>query len=218
MMKSYLMFAMVLISWSRLRQGLFHLNRTTQLNCQIKVKSVFRCLKCADAPCQKSCPTNLDIKSFITSISNKVLWNIYTHPFTQALLNDSSMMWKMSEKMIKNKQRKKSTDNYTLQSYHIIHVCVYPCVCVYQNYYGAARVILSDNPLGLTCGMVCPTSELCVGGCNLYASEEGPINIGGLQQFAIEVQHLCYVQLSKKCITTYIQTFLEFSFIHNLSS
>lgn len=35
--------------------------------------------------------------------------------------------------------------------------------------------------------MVCPTSELCVGGCNLYASEEGPINIGGLQQFATEV-------------------------------
>lgn len=31
-----------------------------------------RCLKCADAPCQKSCPTNLDIKSFITSIANKV--------------------------------------------------------------------------------------------------------------------------------------------------
>ncbi|RMC08460.1 hypothetical protein DUI87_14704 [Hirundo rustica rustica] len=84
------------------------------------------CLKCADAPCQKSCPTNLDIKSFITSIANK-------------------------------------------------------------NYYGAAKMILSDNPLGLTCGMVCPTSDLCVGGCNLYASEEGPINIGGLQQFATEV-------------------------------
>ncbi|XP_009702605.1 PREDICTED: dihydropyrimidine dehydrogenase [NADP(+)]-like, partial [Cariama cristata] len=84
------------------------------------------CLKCADAPCQKSCPTNLDIKSFITSIANK-------------------------------------------------------------NYYGAAKIILSDNPLGLTCGMVCPTSDLCVGGCNLYATEEGPINIGGLQQFATEV-------------------------------
>lgn len=65
---------------------------------------------------------------------------------------------------------------------------MYLCVCVLQNYYGAARAILSDNPLGLTCGMVCPTSELCVGGCNLYASEEGPINIGGLQQFATEVQ------------------------------
>ncbi|RXM29169.1 Dihydropyrimidine dehydrogenase [NADP(+)] [Acipenser ruthenus] len=55
-----------------------------------------------------------------------------------------------------------------------------------KNYYGAARIILSDNPLGLTCGMVYPTSDLCVGGCNLYASEEGPINIGGLQQFATE--------------------------------
>ncbi|XP_015595440.1 dihydropyrimidine dehydrogenase [NADP(+)] [Cephus cinctus] len=85
-----------------------------------------RCLKCADAPCQKSCPTQLDIKSFITSISNK-------------------------------------------------------------NYYGAAKAILSDNPLGLTCGMVCPTSDLCVGGCNLAAVEEGPINIGGLQQFATNI-------------------------------
>lgn len=35
--------------------------------------------------------------------------------------------------------------------------------------------------------MVCPTSDLCVGGCNLAAVEEGPINIGGLQQFATEV-------------------------------
>lgn len=60
---------------------------------------------------------------------------------------------------------------------------------IFQNYYGAAKAILSDNPLGLTCGMVCPTSDLCVGGCNLYATEEGPINIGGLQQFATEVKH-----------------------------
>lgn len=56
-----------------------------------------------------------------------------------------------------------------------------------KNYYGAAKTILSDNPLGLTCGMVCPTSDLCVGGCNLAATEEGPINIGGLQQFAVEI-------------------------------
>lgn len=35
--------------------------------------------------------------------------------------------------------------------------------------------------------MICPTSDLCVGGCNLAASEEGPINIGGLQQFATEM-------------------------------
>ncbi|TNN60412.1 Dihydropyrimidine dehydrogenase [NADP(+)] [Liparis tanakae] len=36
------------------------------------LREALRCLKCADAPCQKSCPTNMDIKSFITSISNKV--------------------------------------------------------------------------------------------------------------------------------------------------
>ena len=61
-------------------------------------------------------------------------------------------------------------------------------VLFWQNYYGAAKMIFSDNPLGLTCGMVCPTSDLCVGGCNLYATEEGPVNIGGLQQFATEVR------------------------------
>ncbi|XP_022208508.2 dihydropyrimidine dehydrogenase [NADP(+)] isoform X1 [Drosophila obscura] len=98
----------------------------TTLSERAALEEAARCLKCADAPCQKSCPTQLDIKSFITSIANK-------------------------------------------------------------NYYGAAKAIFSDNPLGLTCGMVCPTSDLCVGGCNLQASEAGPINIGGLQQFATEM-------------------------------
>jgi len=56
-----------------------------------------------------------------------------------------------------------------------------------QNYYGAAKTILSDNPVGLSCGMVCPTSELCAGSCNLAGSDGGPINIGGLQQFCLEV-------------------------------
>jgi len=98
----------------------------TTLSERAALKESARCLKCVDAPCQKSCPTQLDVKTFIGNISNK-------------------------------------------------------------NYYGAAKAILSDNPLGLTCGMVCPTSDLCVGGCNLDASEEGPINIGGLQHFAVEM-------------------------------
>ncbi|VDK24858.1 unnamed protein product [Taenia asiatica] len=90
------------------------------------LREAARCLKCADAPCQHSCPTQLDVKAFVESIGKK-------------------------------------------------------------NYYGAAKAILSDNPNGLTCGMVCPTSDLCVGACNLTATEEGPINIGGLQQFAVEM-------------------------------
>lgn len=98
----------------------------TTLSERAALKEAARCLKCADAPCQKSCPTQLDVKAFIGSIATK-------------------------------------------------------------NYYGAAKAILSDNPLGLTCGMVCPTSDLCVGGCNLEASEEGAINIGGLQHFAVEI-------------------------------
>jgi dihydropyrimidine dehydrogenase (NADP+) len=56
-----------------------------------------------------------------------------------------------------------------------------------KNYYGAAKTILSDNPLGFTCGMICPTSELCSSCCNLSTTEEGPINIQGLQAFAVDV-------------------------------
>ena len=29
--------------------------------------------------------------------------------------------------------------------------------------------------------------DLCVGGCNLAAAEEGAINIGGLQHFAVDM-------------------------------
>lgn len=45
--------------------------------------------------------------------------------------------------------------------------------------------------MGLSCGMVCPTGELCAGSCNLEATEEGAINIGGLQQFCLEVGTGC---------------------------
>ena len=71
----------------------------TTMSEQAALREAARCLKCADAPCQLSCPTQIDIKSFISAIANK-------------------------------------------------------------NYYGAAKQILSDNPVGLSCGMVCPTSDL----------------------------------------------------------
>lgn len=44
------------------------------------------------------------------------------------------------------------------------------------------------RPRGVpSAGMVCPTSSLCVGGCNLAGTEFGAINIGGLQHFAVEM-------------------------------
>jgi hypothetical protein len=45
----------------------------TTLSERAAVREAARCLKCADAPCQKSCPTQLDVKSFIGSISTKVI-------------------------------------------------------------------------------------------------------------------------------------------------
>lgn len=97
----------------------------TTLTLRGALHEAMRCLKCADAPCQKGCPTSVDIKMFIQCIAT-------------------------------------------------------------QNYYGAAKVIFSDNPLGYSCGMVCPTEDLCAGGCNLAATEQGAINIGGLQAFATD--------------------------------
>ncbi len=46
--------------------------KETTLSERGALKEAARCLKCADAPCQKSCPTQLDVKAFITSIANKV--------------------------------------------------------------------------------------------------------------------------------------------------
>ncbi|KAH3758833.1 dihydropyrimidine dehydrogenase [Pelomyxa schiedti] len=85
-----------------------------------------RCLKCADAPCSKGCPTGVDIKGFMHSISK-------------------------------------------------------------EDYYHAARIILSDNPLGLTCGLLCPAEHTCRGCCNLRDRLGGSIEISRLQQFACDV-------------------------------
>lgn len=103
----------------------------------------------------------------------------------------------------------------------VIMLCYWMIFFKLQNYYGAAKAIFSDNPLGLTCGMVCPTSDLCVGGCNLYASEEGPINIGGLQQFATEVTKMFSIlilssRLHFSCIfCLYFQFICDRSQYHN---
>jgi dihydropyrimidine dehydrogenase (NAD+) subunit PreT len=55
-----------------------------------------------------------------------------------------------------------------------------------NNPRGSARVILSANILGESCGRVCPTESLCEGACVMVEKGETPIEIGRLQRFAVD--------------------------------
>ncbi|HXE75408.1 MAG TPA: NAD(P)-dependent oxidoreductase [Candidatus Xenobia bacterium] len=54
------------------------------------------------------------------------------------------------------------------------------------NLKGSARVILSANILGQSCGRVCPTEVLCEGACVLNREGEKPVEIGRLQRYAVD--------------------------------
>jgi len=54
------------------------------------------------------------------------------------------------------------------------------------NLLGSARVILSANILGESCGRVCPTEVLCEGACVMHEKGEEPIDIGRLQRYAVD--------------------------------
>lgn len=54
------------------------------------------------------------------------------------------------------------------------------------NLKGSARVILSANILGESCGRVCPTEVLCEGACVLNERDERPVSIGALQRHAVD--------------------------------
>ncbi|MGD1211525.1 MAG: NAD(P)-dependent oxidoreductase [Candidatus Acidiferrales bacterium] len=54
------------------------------------------------------------------------------------------------------------------------------------NLLGSARVILSANILGHSCGRVCPTEVLCEGACVMHENGEAPIEIGRLQRYAVD--------------------------------
>lgn len=55
----------------------------------------------------------------------------------------------------------------------------------FENFKGAARTIRNNNPLGSICAEICPHERLCEQNCSICALED-PINIGGLQRFAVE--------------------------------
>ncbi len=54
------------------------------------------------------------------------------------------------------------------------------------NLTGSARVILSANILGESCGRVCPTEVLCEGACVMHEKGEMPIEIGRLQRYSVD--------------------------------
>jgi dihydropyrimidine dehydrogenase (NAD+) subunit PreT len=54
------------------------------------------------------------------------------------------------------------------------------------NAHGAAKEILSANILGGSCARVCPTETLCEEACVRNTCEEDPVNISGLQRYAVD--------------------------------
>jgi dihydropyrimidine dehydrogenase (NAD+) subunit PreT len=56
------------------------------------------------------------------------------------------------------------------------------------NLKGAARDILSANPLGGMCARVCPTEILCEGACVRNHQDGEPVSIGALQRHATDFQ------------------------------
>ncbi|AOK32388.1 MULTISPECIES: NAD(P)-dependent oxidoreductase [Burkholderia] len=57
-----------------------------------------------------------------------------------------------------------------------------------DNLRGAARDILSANPLGGMCARVCPTEILCEGACVRHHQDGEPVEIGALQRYATDWQ------------------------------
>jgi glutamate synthase (NADPH/NADH) small chain len=55
-----------------------------------------------------------------------------------------------------------------------------------DNVRGAAREILTANPLGGMCSRVCPTEQLCEEACVRNTHEDKPVEIGALQRYATD--------------------------------
>ncbi|OHT06287.1 Dihydroorotate dehydrogenase family protein [Tritrichomonas foetus] len=54
-----------------------------------------------------------------------------------------------------------------------------------RNWYYAAKIILSSNPVPLSTGLLCPVHSLCQGGCNLQKTRAGPILTNEIQVHCI---------------------------------
>ncbi len=55
-----------------------------------------------------------------------------------------------------------------------------------KNFLGSADTILQSNILGLSCSKVCPVEVLCEGACVYNNMNEPPVQIGKLQEYALQ--------------------------------
>ncbi|MDI6808679.1 MAG: FAD-dependent oxidoreductase [Candidatus Eisenbacteria bacterium] len=67
----------------------------------------------------------------------------------------------------------------------------------FLNFKGGARTVIKNNILGGVCGLVCPTEKLCVKECSRTGIDI-PIDIGGLQAFAVDYGKRMAVSLDEK--------------------
>jgi glutamate synthase (NADPH/NADH) small chain len=70
-----------------------------------------------------------------------------------------------------------------------------------KNYVGAGKTILDQNILGASCSKACPVEVLCVGACVYNKTDEKPIAIGKLQQFALEKTRQWELKNNKKVLS-----------------
>jgi glutamate synthase (NADPH) small chain len=56
-----------------------------------------------------------------------------------------------------------------------------------ENPTGAGELVYSANPLAATCGLACPTEELCEGACTMLQMGQTSVRIGSLQTYAATI-------------------------------
>ena len=67
----------------------------------------------------------------------------------------------------------------------------------FKNFKGAAETIRTNNILGATCAMICPYDKLCENACSRTGIDK-PIQIGKLQQFAMEQEKIFNMNILEK--------------------
>lgn len=67
----------------------------------------------------------------------------------------------------------------------------------FRNFKGAAETIRENNPFGGSCSLICPHAKLCEEACSRTGIDK-PINIGKLQEFAVNQERIHDMKVYEK--------------------